>query len=57
VAEHGYASIRFECQNEHRPMLHLAIAHEYDVAGIRWDPDLGRNLVIFEKELTQPDSD
>jgi GNAT superfamily N-acetyltransferase len=52
VADHGYNWIRFECQNEHRPMLHLAIAREYNVVGIRWDPDLGSNLVIFEKEMT-----
>ena len=51
VQEHGYAGIRFECQNEHRAMLHLAIAREYNLVGIRWDPDLGTNLVIFEKEL------
>lgn len=57
ATEHGYASIRFECQNEHRPMLHLAIAREYDVAGIRWDPDLGHNLVIFEKVLPPVESE
>lgn len=51
VEEHGYHSIRFECHNQHRPMLHLAIAHGYDIAGIRWDPDRGENLVIFEKVL------
>jgi GNAT superfamily N-acetyltransferase len=50
--QHGYTSIRFECQNQHRPMLHLAIANEYDIVGIRWDPDRGQNLVIFEKQLT-----
>lgn len=52
AAEHGYAWIRFECQNGHRPMLHLAIAREYNLVGIRWDPDLESNLVIFEKELS-----
>ena len=52
VAQHGYESIRFECQNQHRPMLHLAISQTYDVVGIRWDPDRGHNLVIFEKVLT-----
>ncbi len=49
--EHEYASVRFECQNRHRPMLHLAIAQEYAIVGIRWDPDRGENLVIFEKPL------
>ena len=56
VTDHGYAWIRFECQNEHRPMLHLAIAREYNLVGIRWDPDLGTNLVIFEKELSASDT-
>ncbi len=46
-----YESIRFECHNQHRPMLHLAIALEYDIVGIRWDPDRGANLVLFQKVL------
>jgi hypothetical protein len=33
-------------------MLHLAIVQEYDIVGMRWDPDRGDNLVIFEKVLT-----
>jgi GNAT superfamily N-acetyltransferase len=49
---HQYPTIRFECHNQHRPMLHLAISKEYDIVGIRWDPDRGDNLVIFEKTLT-----
>jgi GNAT superfamily N-acetyltransferase len=49
--EQGYESLRFECHNQHRPMLHLAIAKEYDIVGMRWDPDRGENLVIFEKVL------
>ena len=49
--QNEYESIRFECHNQHRPMLHLAIALEYDIVGIRWDPDRGDNLVIFEKVL------
>jgi GNAT superfamily N-acetyltransferase len=50
--QNEYESIRFECHNQHRPMLHLAIALQYDIVGIRWDPDRGDNLVIFEKVLT-----
>ena len=50
--QHEYESLRFECHNQHRPMLHLAIALGYDIVGIRWDPDRGDNLVIFEKVLT-----
>src|SRR2546422_5456642 len=49
--QNDYESVRFECHNQHRPMLHLAIALEYDIVGIRWDPDRGDNLVIFEKVL------
>jgi GNAT superfamily N-acetyltransferase len=50
--QNEYDSVRFECHNQHRPMLHLAIALEYDIVGIRWDPDRGDNLVIFEKVLS-----
>ncbi len=49
--QNEYDTLRFECHNQHRPMLHLAIAKEYDIVGIRWDPDRGENLVIFEKSL------
>ena len=52
AAQHDYEVIRLECHNQHRPMLHLAIAKEYDIVGIRWDPDRGENLVLFEKVLT-----
>jgi GNAT superfamily N-acetyltransferase len=50
--QNEYESIRFECHNQHRPMLHLAIAKEYDIVGIRWDPDRGENLILCEKVLT-----
>lgn len=49
--EQGYEAIRFECHNQHRPMLHLAIQQLYDIVGIRWDPDRTENLVLFEKSL------
>ena len=45
----GYTSVRMECQNHHRPMLHLGIKQQFDIVGIRWDSDRGENLVIFEK--------
>jgi GNAT superfamily N-acetyltransferase len=57
VVEHAYAAIRLECQNQHRPMLHMAIERGYDVVGIRWDPDRGHNLVIFEKSLGTGEAD
>jgi GNAT superfamily N-acetyltransferase len=47
-----YDAIRFECHNQHRPMLHLAIAKGYDIVGIRWDPDRNANLVLFQKVLS-----
>lgn len=50
--QNDYESIRMECHNQHRPMLHLAIARGYDIVGIRWDPDRLNNLVLFEKALT-----
>jgi GNAT superfamily N-acetyltransferase len=50
---HEYDSIRFECQNQHRPMLHLAINEGYDIVGIRWDADRSANLIIFEKVLAE----
>jgi GNAT superfamily N-acetyltransferase len=49
--QNEYESVRFECHNQHRPMLHLAIELGYDIVGMRWDPDRGDNLVIFEKVL------
>ena len=52
AAEHGYESIRLECHNQHRPMLHLAIQLGYDIVGIRWEPDRTANLVLFEKSLS-----
>ncbi len=50
-AQNGYESIRLECHNQHRPMLHLAIDLGYDIVGMRWDGDRSANLVIFEKNL------
>jgi len=49
--EHNYEVMRLECQNTHRPMLHLAIDLGYDIVGMRWDPDRSSNLVLFEKSL------
>jgi GNAT superfamily N-acetyltransferase len=53
IREREYHTIRFECQNLHRPMMHMAIANGYDVVGIRWDPDRNANLVIFEKYFAE----
>ena len=52
AAQHEYESIRLECHNQHRPMLHLAIDLGYDIVGMRWDTDRAENLVVFEKNLT-----
>jgi GNAT superfamily N-acetyltransferase len=49
--QNGYEVMRLECQNAHRPMLHLAIELGYDIVGMRWDADRGTNLIIFEKQL------
>lgn len=50
----GYHAIRFECDNRIRPFLHFGIANDYDITGIRWDPERLTNLVIFEKQLEAP---
>ena len=50
--QNDYESMRFECHNQHRPMLHLGIALGYDIVGIRWDPDRGANLLMFQKALS-----
>jgi GNAT superfamily N-acetyltransferase len=49
--EHEYTSIRMECHNQMRPLLHMGVRHMYDIVGIRWDLDRGDNLVILEKLL------
>ncbi len=51
AADHGYNILRFECQNQHRAMLHLAVREGYDLVGIRWDTASAANMVIFEKDL------
>lgn len=51
AADHEYSTLRFECQNQHRPMLHFAITEGYDLVGIRWATATGNNVVIFEKDL------
>lgn len=55
ASEHGYQYHRMECHNRHRPILHLAISHGFDVVGVRWDNDRHSNLVIFEKDLIEED--
>jgi GNAT superfamily N-acetyltransferase len=49
--EHHYTLLRYECHNRHRAMLHLALNMDYDIVGIRWDPDRQDNMIIFEKDL------
>ncbi len=51
ATEHDYEYTRMECHNQHRPMLHMAIARGYDIQGMRYEPDRHANLVIFEKPL------
>ena len=49
--DHGYEMARFECYNDHRPILLLAIQMGYDIVGVRWDLHTANNHVIFEKNL------
>lgn len=51
AVDNGYSFIRFECQNQHRPMLHFAIREGYDLVGIRWETASAANMVVFEKDL------
>lgn len=51
AAEHDYSLMRFECQNQHRAMLQMAITQGFDIVGVRWDSDRNANLVIFEKTI------
>lgn len=46
-------TIRFEHQNQHRAMLHVAIREGYDLIDIRWDTATANNVAIFEKDLRQ----
>src|SRR5258708_33747229 len=39
--QNAYESIRFEGHNQHRPMLHLAIALGYAIVCVRCDTDRG----------------
>jgi GNAT superfamily N-acetyltransferase len=52
ATEQGYEMARFECYNNQRAMLLVAIHHGYDIVGIRWDAHTASNLVIFEKQFT-----
>ncbi len=51
AGDHGYRIIRFECFNQQRPMLHLAIRQDYDIIGLRHDTDTGANLIIMEHQI------
>ena len=31
--------------------MHFGIAEDYNIIGMRWDPDRGENLHIFERTL------
>ena len=51
ATEHAYRYIRMECHNQHRPILQMAIAMNFNIVGMRWDPDRTDNLIVFEKSL------
>src|SRR5215471_7383540 len=50
--DNDYDSVRVECFNRQRAMLHLALHNDYDVVGLRWDADHGDNLILLQKALT-----
>ncbi|MCP4245684.1 MAG: GNAT family N-acetyltransferase [bacterium] len=49
--DRGYEMARFECYNQHKPMLLLAIRAGYEIVGLRHDSHTANNLVILEKHL------
>lgn len=49
----GYRTLRFEATNRVRPFLHFGISEGFDIVGLRWDPDLMTNLLVFEKALLE----
>jgi GNAT superfamily N-acetyltransferase len=51
AADNEYQVVRFECFNQQRPMLHLAITQGYDVVGVRYDADSHNNLIILEQTI------
>ncbi len=55
--ENEYDIVRFECFNQQRPMLHLAISQNYDIVGIRYDWSSGANLIVMEHMLTEPEEE
>jgi GNAT superfamily N-acetyltransferase len=46
-----YEAVRLECHNQHRAQLLLALHHDYDIIGMRWDHDRGDNLILLQKTL------
>lgn len=48
-----YEYSRFEGLNRHKGMLHLALALDYDIVGIRWDSVRSDLLIQFEKSLSE----
>lgn len=55
--DNGYHTVRFECYNRHRPMLHLAINQNFNAVGFRYDADAEDNLLIMELNLTEAQED
>jgi GNAT superfamily N-acetyltransferase len=49
--QNDYESIRFECHNQQRPMLLLALHQGYDIIGVRWDSDREDQLILLQKML------
>ena len=47
-----YETVRCECFNQQRSMLHMALDHEYDIVGLRYDADHGDNLILLQKTLS-----
>ncbi|GMV98105.1 MAG: GNAT family N-acetyltransferase [Phycisphaerae bacterium] len=57
AGENGYHTIRFECFNWQRPMLHVALSQNYDIVGLRFHRQTQDNLIILEHTLSEQGDD
>jgi ribosomal protein S18 acetylase RimI-like enzyme len=49
--QNDFEFLRFECQNQNRGMLQMALSLEYDIVGVRFDTERSEHLVLLEKHL------
>ncbi|QQE11008.1 GNAT family N-acetyltransferase [Planctomycetota bacterium] len=52
IQEQNYQLTRIECLNHHRAMLHMTIAKNYQIVGLRHDNEIHANLILMEKDFS-----